>query len=105
MINLITGIGATPSAVIGGQSQNLSSETVMRLPKKPTLQRTLQRITKNSDALGRSPNSIDFQVPEKSKEILLHDSGIEDPERFLLFGDQYYEHFWTEYLKTLFFND
>ena len=56
MKDLITGIGATPLAVIGSQSQTLSSETLMRLPKKPSLQRTLQRVTKKSDALGRSPD-------------------------------------------------
>ena len=33
MKDLITGIGATPLAVIG--SQTLSIETIMRLPKKP----------------------------------------------------------------------
>ena len=85
MKNLITGIGATPLTVIRSQNQILSSETTMGLP---SLQRTLQRVTKNSNALGRSPNSIDFKVPEKFKEILLHDSGIEDSERFLLFGDK-----------------
>ena len=56
MKDLIAGIGATPLAVIGSQSQTLSSETLMRLPKKPSLQRTLQRVTKKSDALGRSPD-------------------------------------------------
>ena len=88
MKSLITGIGATPSAVIGNQSQNLSSERVMRLPKKPSLLHTLQRVTQNSDAFGHPPNSIDFEIPQKFKEVLLYDSGIEDLERFLLFGDQ-----------------
>ena len=42
MKDLITEIGATPLAVIGSQSKTFSGETIMRLPKKPSLQRTLQ---------------------------------------------------------------
>lgn len=54
MKDLITEIGATPLAVTESQSKTFSGETIMRLPKKPSLQRNLQRVAKNSNA--RSPN-------------------------------------------------
>ena len=41
-------VGATPRAVIGTECQSLEDETLMRLPNRPSLQRTLQRAARQS---------------------------------------------------------
>ena len=62
MKDLITEIGATPLAVTESQSKTFSGETIMRLPKKQSLQGFLQRVTKNSNALARSPNYFSSEM-------------------------------------------
>ena len=34
------------------------------------------------------PHTKKFEVPEEFKDFLIYDSGTEDPERFLIFGQQ-----------------
>ncbi len=83
----MSGVGATPTTVVGRVCRDLSNACLMRLPKKPTIQRTLQRNrNQHVAALGPPPTTTNFPIPEKFRAGLLHDSGRKDPERLLMFG-------------------
>ena len=50
----------------------------------------IQRVRKNErqeSAGNRLPTSRNFEIPQKFQDILLHDSGVNDPNRILAFGN------------------
>lgn len=78
-------VGATPRNVIGNELIGLTNDVLAHLPKQSSITRNLLR-HKKGDHLP-NPNTPDFQIPEKYANLILHDSGIEDPDRILAIGD------------------
>ena len=85
---------ATPSASQGSVVVNLGEHVQMALPKRASLSRVLRRhrqITSMRDNNGKAlpglPTDKNFEIPERFKNFLLHDSGPGD-DRMLVFGDR-----------------
>ena len=61
----------------------------LSIPKKDLITRTLNRHRrKNAETQPSMPNTRHFDVPSEFTDFLLHDSGKEDNERFLIFGQR-----------------
>lgn len=79
-------VGATARNVIGSVLSKVNNETLVYMAKKSSLSRNLQNFRK-TDHLP-NPTTIQFSIPEKFRELTLHDSGENDPDRILAFGDK-----------------
>jgi hypothetical protein len=83
---------ATPSASQGAVVVNLNGQVQMALPKRASLSRVLRRhrqikslAANNGIALPPIPTDLDFTIPERFEDFLLHDSGL-GTQRILVFG-------------------
>ena len=85
MKTLMTHPGITPKRAMAEVVENLSDGAKICLPKKPTLQRTLQRSRKATNS-APNPTNIAFEIPEIYAPYVLFDSGREDNDRIIIFG-------------------
>ena len=61
----------------------------LSIPKKDLITRTLNRHRrKNIETQGSVPNTRHFDVPSEFADFLLHDTGKDDKERILIFGQR-----------------
>uniref|UniRef100_H3ACD2 MULE transposase domain-containing protein n=1 Tax=Latimeria chalumnae TaxID=7897 RepID=H3ACD2_LATCH len=81
-------IGSTPGNVQGTVSAMLSNDVLMRLPKKPTLERRLQCACKETETqrhwLGPPPKDKRFEFSSIFQGFVLHDLGVENPHRLII---------------------
>jgi hypothetical protein len=80
------GVSATPRNVMGNVLSVFSNNVLAHMPKQSSLSRNLL----NHRRYGHlpSPATINFDIPEKYSQLVLHDSGVDDPERILVLGDK-----------------
>ena len=85
---------ATPSASQGAVVEKMSDHVRMALPKRASLSRVLRRhrqvkasLQQNGQALPGIPTDMNFAIPQRFEQFLLHDSGPGD-DRLLVFGDR-----------------
>ena len=64
--------------------------TQLALPRKQYLVRTANRHRQLHSDLPKEPipSNRHFEIPEAHRDFVLYDTGIYDPERILVFGDQ-----------------
>lgn len=77
--------GVTPKRAMAEVSKNLCDGIKVCLPKKTSLQRTLQR-SKKAENFTPVPRDIRFQIPDIYTPYVLFDSGREDANRIIIFG-------------------
>ena len=85
MKECIKHVGATARDVIGSELIGLNNDVLCHLPKQSSIVRSMLR-HKQRDHLP-NPNTPDFSIPEKYIHLILHDSGVDDPDRILVIGD------------------
>lgn len=84
---------ATPSASQGSVVANLDDHVLMALPKRASLSRVLRRhrqiksMAANGAALPPIPTDVNFDLPPRFQNFLLHDSRP-GGDRLLIFGDR-----------------
>ena len=71
-------VGAIARNVIGNELIGLNNDALDHLPKQSSITRILLR-HKEADHLP-NPNTPDFSIPEKYAYLILHDSGVDNPE-------------------------
>jgi hypothetical protein len=88
----MTEISATPGAAAGSIACSLSNDVLMALPKRSTLNRTLQRhrqavMTTDDDGvvLPPPPRDATFDIPPRFVNMVLYDSGV-GPDRLIILG-------------------
>ena len=79
-------VGATTRNVMGHALRSLSMDILGHMPKKSSIVRTLHR-QKQADHIP-NPTAPDFVIPDKYSILVLYDSGPNDPNRVLAFGDR-----------------
>ena len=86
--SLYTGNTDAIATSLASVSENLCIQSSM--PKKILITRTLTRHRQknNMNDLPVLPHTKKFEVPEEFKDFLIYDSGTENPERLLIFGQQ-----------------
>lgn len=78
-------VSATPRNVMGSVLSHVSSDVLAHVPKQSSLSRTLLRHRKDGNV--PNPGTINFVIPDKYTDFVLHDSGVNDPDRILILGD------------------
>jgi hypothetical protein len=79
-------VNATPRLVMGNVLLGLGNEVLAHMPKQSSIARNLRH--NRSRGTLPNPKSINFDIPEKYSELILHDSGVNDPARILVLGDR-----------------
>lgn len=86
---------ATPAAARGAVSRDLPGETLMALPDKSLLARTLRRyrskaLNTGADVLPPLPLNMAFQIPERFTQMIMYDSFTgegDGHDRIIIIGD------------------
>ena len=76
--------GSSVRNVKGNVLQMMSEGAKANLPKPETLERQLRRAGQSCNL--PNPSNRHFEIPQQFSDILLHDSGRDDPERILVLG-------------------
>jgi hypothetical protein len=79
------GVSATPRNVMGNVLSALGNDVLAHMPKQSSTVRNL--LNHRRDGHLPSP-TINVDIPEKYSQLVLHDSGVDDPERILVLGDK-----------------
>ena len=82
----------TPAAAVASAILPVTDvlSTQYALPSKPNLIQTSQRLRKNMQTVSiQEPSHRHFDIPDTFQEFLRYDSGKDDHERILIFGDPY----------------
>ena len=74
--------------ILGDNILQATDDVLSKLPKKSLIERNLRRIRQKNNAVAPDPNSINFDIPNEYEDLIIHDSGREDPQRILMIGDQ-----------------
>ena len=78
----------TTRYIIGDALQPETNDILMRLPKKSTIERRIQRHRKKSEAPMANPRNRNFPIPERYADFILYDSGVADPQRIIAVGNR-----------------
>ena len=78
----------TTRYIIGDALQPETNDILMRLPKKSTIERRIQRHRKKSEAPMANPRDRNFPIPERYADFILYDSGVADPQRIIAVGNR-----------------
>jgi len=76
----------TPLNVLGNGLSKLSNEVLANLPKKSSLERNL--LNHRTDDHLINPTTVNFSIPETYSDLILYDTGMNDPNRILAFGSK-----------------
>jgi hypothetical protein len=61
-------------------------EVMGKLPKRQDMQDNVRSIRRTSCSVPIVPKTANFPIPEEFCQMVLHDSGVNDPSRFLVLG-------------------
>ena len=82
----------TPAVAIADALEpvSLNFAVQLELPSKHNLIRTSERVRQRKD-VGENPIPSDrhFDIPQEFADFILHDTGKEDSERIIVFGDRF----------------
>lgn len=79
---------ASTRAIIGEHVMNTRLETLHRFPKKSSVERKIQRVREKVNLPAPHPTTLNFEIPLDYLDMVHYDSGEEDPDRILAFGDR-----------------
>ena len=78
----------TTRTVVSSYLVNVSQDVLQRLPKRSSLEDNVRAKRRATNPVNPNPQSLNFQMPEKFQDMVLYDSGQEDPLRILILGKQ-----------------
>lgn len=78
-------VGATPRNVMGNILSGVNMDVLAHLPKLSSLTRSLFKHKETTHI--PNPSTTDFRIPGQYADLILHDTGADDPERILAIGN------------------
>ncbi len=79
---------ASTRNILGTRLEGVPDPVLAKLPKKSSLERRIRGRRQQATLPLPDPTSRDFEIPEEFQDLILHDSGREDPNRILAFADR-----------------
>ena len=77
---------ATTRTIIGDNMSHLSDDVLARMPKKSSIERQIRRRRQHTEGMQPPPQSRHFAIPDEYLDVVLYDSGVDDPTRILALG-------------------
>jgi len=77
---------ATTRSIVAQVLQTTSNDVLSRLPKRTDVERNTRRVRQRANTMLGHPQSINFLIPQEYSDIILYDSGLDDPHRILIIG-------------------
>ncbi|KAK8393523.1 hypothetical protein O3P69_006690 [Scylla paramamosain] len=74
-------------SILAENMTGLSQDVLQRLPKRSTLEDSVRAKRRATNPVEPNPQSLNFAIPARFTDIVLHDSGSQDPSRILILGD------------------
>lgn len=74
-------------SILAENMTGLSQDVLQRLPKRSTLEDNVRAKRRATNPVEPNPQSLNFAIPARFTDIILHDSGSQDPGRILILGD------------------
>ena len=78
----------TTRTVVASNLVNVPADVLQRLPKRSSLEDNVRAKRRAGNPVNPNPQSLNFQVPDRFEDLVLYDSGQEDPLRILILGKQ-----------------
>ena len=78
----------TTRTVVSSNLVDVPQDVLQRLPKRSSLEDNVRAKRRAANPVDPNPPSLNFQMPEKFQDMVLYDSGHEDPLRILILGKQ-----------------
>ena len=78
----------TTRTVVSSNLVDVSQDVLQRLPKRSSLEDNVRAKRRATNPVDPNPQSLNFQMPERFQDMVLYDSGHEDPLRILILGKQ-----------------
>ena len=74
-------------SILAGNLTGLPQDVLQRLPKRSTLEDSVKAKRRATNPVEPNPQTLNFAMPARFTDIVLHDSGSQDPSRILILGD------------------
>ncbi|KAK8383432.1 hypothetical protein O3P69_019072 [Scylla paramamosain] len=74
-------------SILAENMTGLSQDVLQRLPKRSTLEDSVRAKRRATNPVEPNSQSLNFAIPARFTDIVLHDSGSQDPSRILILGD------------------
>ena len=78
----------TTRTVVAESLVGLNQDVLQRLPKRSTLDDNIRSKRRAENPVEPNPQDLRFEIPERFHNVLLHDTGAEDPARILTLGSR-----------------
>ena len=76
----------TTSSVVSSALQGASADSLQRLPKRTALDDNCRAKRRATNPVQANPQSLNFVMPAEFVDMVLYDSGPQDPNRFIILG-------------------
>ena len=76
----------TTRSIVSSALEDVPMDVLLRLPKRSTLDDNVRGKRRASNPVEPNPHTRVFDIPEEFQDVVLFDSGSEDPKRFLILG-------------------
>ena len=76
----------TTRSILSETLVGLDQNILQRLPKRTTLEDNIRSKRRSKNPVEPNPHDLSFVIPQKYRNIILHDTGNEDAERILVLG-------------------
>ncbi len=78
----------TTRNVVAESLAGLNQDILQRLSKCSTVDDNIQSKRRAGNPVEPNPQNLSFEIPERFRNVLLHDTGAEDPARILTLGSR-----------------
>ncbi|XP_050706630.1 uncharacterized protein LOC126992005 [Eriocheir sinensis] len=77
---------ATTRTILADHLVPLNDDVLARMPVKSAIERRIRRTRQKEENIQPPPQSRNFEIPNDYADIVMYDSGVDDPQRMLAFG-------------------
>ena len=78
----------TTRSILSGNLVGINQDVLQRLPKRTSLEDNIRAKRRAGNPVDPNPLNLNFEIPQKYQNVVLHDTGMDDPERILILGSR-----------------
>ena len=78
----------TTRSILSGNLVGINQDVLQRLPKRTSLEDNIRAKRRAGNPVDPNPLNLNYEIPQKYQNVVLHDTGMDDPERILILGSR-----------------